>query len=676
MDNHKQYLSDTEIIEVIKSYIAEKLYNYAVMIDGEWGSGKTYFVKEILIPKLKDWEKEKSNNQDDYKPKKIIYISLYGVKRVEDISKSIYMENYLDSDKKKKGYSFGSSAVSLGFDILKNKGIDLDREAIKDLLSQFMSLESSILIFDDLERCNIPVNEVLGYINGFVEHQAMKVIIVANQKELLLGFDDNNIELKYMVVLNNNLQISSDAENSDKESLPGFIQKSNDNSTQNNCIFNESELKERAEKLFEHKTDYERMREKLIGISIYYQPDLYKTFKNIIENSNIDNELKKIIKEKTPDYIEIMNLLRHYNMRTFQFYLSKINFLYPEIKNLDKKSEGFLNYVVGYCFEICCRFKSGEIDYKWGKGLISYEHEQVTINSTYQKFSFRIKFVDDYVIYSHYNQSVISNIIKEYNRNYGKNVAESSQLLVDMDYGWFCYTQNKVEDSLNRINQYLQEDLYNKDDYHKIIHLFLKTDNIGIDPNFLETMKKHMLTNIKKSKNYYRFDEAYASIIDNKNIKMRFKDIIKTLQNTMDETINNNKENDIHYIISHNEDWAYKIYKLSQDKNSVYYAPYSVINIFEYVDIHFLVSKIIVSTSKNLFDLRRFFSEWKEVYHEYNHVCLLLKLYDILSRIDIDKLPDELRPDDLIIKMQLNYLINDLNHYAGIPFEKLESFQE
>lgn len=37
MDNHKQYLSDTEIIEVIKSYIAEKLYNYAVMIDGEWG---------------------------------------------------------------------------------------------------------------------------------------------------------------------------------------------------------------------------------------------------------------------------------------------------------------------------------------------------------------------------------------------------------------------------------------------------------------------------------------------------------------------------------------------------------------------------------------------------------------------------------------------------------------
>ena len=59
MDNHKKYLSDEEIINVIKSYIDEKLYNYAVMIDGEWGSGKTYFVKNTLIPDLKEKEQEK-----------------------------------------------------------------------------------------------------------------------------------------------------------------------------------------------------------------------------------------------------------------------------------------------------------------------------------------------------------------------------------------------------------------------------------------------------------------------------------------------------------------------------------------------------------------------------------------------------------------------------------------
>lgn len=102
MDNHKQYLSDTEIIEVIKSYIAEKLYNYAVMIDGEWGSGKTYFVKNTLIPSLKEKEQEKKKNLN-YNARKFIYISLYGIKNVDDIGKQIYMENYLDNDKKKKG---------------------------------------------------------------------------------------------------------------------------------------------------------------------------------------------------------------------------------------------------------------------------------------------------------------------------------------------------------------------------------------------------------------------------------------------------------------------------------------------------------------------------------------------------------------------------------------------
>lgn len=80
MDNHKQYLSDTEIIEVIKSYIAEKLYNYAVMIDGEWGSGKTYFVKEILIPKLKDWEKEKVIIKTIINPKNHLYLFIWSEK--------------------------------------------------------------------------------------------------------------------------------------------------------------------------------------------------------------------------------------------------------------------------------------------------------------------------------------------------------------------------------------------------------------------------------------------------------------------------------------------------------------------------------------------------------------------------------------------------------------------
>lgn len=62
------YMSDGEILHFIKNYIDNTIYNHAILIDGSWGSGKTYFIKHTLIPVLKK----------EYRDKKIMYISLYG----------------------------------------------------------------------------------------------------------------------------------------------------------------------------------------------------------------------------------------------------------------------------------------------------------------------------------------------------------------------------------------------------------------------------------------------------------------------------------------------------------------------------------------------------------------------------------------------------------------------
>ena len=73
------YMSDPEIIDFIKNYIDKSSYNYAVLINGSWGSGKTFFIEKNLVPTLKEYQKLKCDNNNDYKEKKIIYISLYGV---------------------------------------------------------------------------------------------------------------------------------------------------------------------------------------------------------------------------------------------------------------------------------------------------------------------------------------------------------------------------------------------------------------------------------------------------------------------------------------------------------------------------------------------------------------------------------------------------------------------
>ena len=55
----QKYMTDIEIVDLIKRYIERSSYNYAVLIDGSWGCGKTFFIKETLIPSLEKLEKEK-----------------------------------------------------------------------------------------------------------------------------------------------------------------------------------------------------------------------------------------------------------------------------------------------------------------------------------------------------------------------------------------------------------------------------------------------------------------------------------------------------------------------------------------------------------------------------------------------------------------------------------------
>ena len=51
-------MTEKEIITEIERYLADTSYNYAVMIDGDWGCGKTFFVKNDLSKAIAEHEKE------------------------------------------------------------------------------------------------------------------------------------------------------------------------------------------------------------------------------------------------------------------------------------------------------------------------------------------------------------------------------------------------------------------------------------------------------------------------------------------------------------------------------------------------------------------------------------------------------------------------------------------
>jgi len=158
---------------------------YAVMLKGKWGSGKTYFIEE--------YKKTLDTNEQKY-----IYVSLYGVRNYDEIETKFFevLHPILSNKKTVLASKFAKGLLKATLKI----DLDDDGKADGSVSGQlpnldkndFLNTQDYILIFDDLERCSIPINDVLGYINYFVEHQDYKVIIIANEEEL----DKNNKEYK------------------------------------------------------------------------------------------------------------------------------------------------------------------------------------------------------------------------------------------------------------------------------------------------------------------------------------------------------------------------------------------------------------------------------------------------------------------------------------------------
>ncbi|QKF81831.1 P-loop NTPase fold protein [Halarcobacter ebronensis] len=154
---------------------------YAVLLKGKWGSGKTHFIN--------GYKKQLYKNQQKY-----IYVSLYGVtsfdeietKFLEAIHPRLYNKKTIFAGKIAKQLLKGTLKIDLNDDGKAdgkadgNASVQIPNFKPEDLLNT----KDYILIFDDLERSGINIIDLLGYINFFVEHQSYKVILIANEEEL------------------------------------------------------------------------------------------------------------------------------------------------------------------------------------------------------------------------------------------------------------------------------------------------------------------------------------------------------------------------------------------------------------------------------------------------------------------------------------------------------------
>ena len=138
------------------------------MLSGKWGAGKTHQTKKLL--------KELLPATNNSKKRSYVLVSLYGLKTPQEIDDAMVAALYPWTDK--DGIRI---AASVGKAILKHAKIELPKLESSDLISR---MSADVFVFDDLERCHMPITDAFGYINQLVERDGCKVIVLANQDEI------------------------------------------------------------------------------------------------------------------------------------------------------------------------------------------------------------------------------------------------------------------------------------------------------------------------------------------------------------------------------------------------------------------------------------------------------------------------------------------------------------
>lgn len=174
-----------QIDKIITDYVLSKDTDYAIMIDGEWGAGKSWYWDNVLTEQIKGIP-TKDNTEGKPSMYKVAKISLFGISSVDDLRIKIFEEsNSFFANKKVKNGArltglFVNKVASM-FNVSETNSKD-----ISNLLEVFsVNLDHYVLCFDDLERIKTELLiELLGYINTLVEHDKVKVVFICNENEL------------------------------------------------------------------------------------------------------------------------------------------------------------------------------------------------------------------------------------------------------------------------------------------------------------------------------------------------------------------------------------------------------------------------------------------------------------------------------------------------------------
>lgn len=194
----------------ISEYIKNNYLNseispqFAVLVKGDWGCGKTFLVKKILEEKYgkEDWEKN------------AIWISVYGLSTIQQLQQKIF---------EKRHPNLTGNAAKFTFDFI-NTVTQTVNINLNDVLSSCLDIiqdkdkknEMKLLILDDIERSSIQISEIFGFCSEYIVNENVKAIFIFNEKKLQ---DEEKCKTEKEKIIGMDFEVQPDI----PEAVKGFI---------------------------------------------------------------------------------------------------------------------------------------------------------------------------------------------------------------------------------------------------------------------------------------------------------------------------------------------------------------------------------------------------------------------------------------------------------------------
>lgn len=500
-------MSDTKNqIEIIKHYLSIKT-NYAILLSGDYGVGKTHFYKNILVPQIK----EISTSEDDRKKFVPIHISLFGHKNLEDVQVAVFLEihSILKNKNIKLGLGImksiirGIALVKTTLLPIKDSEVDIDKflKDIKPNPNDWIDYDQLVICFDDFDRKNTSLtdNEIFGFINSIVENDGSKIILIANEKKI------------------------------DQDS-------------------------------------YSSIKEKVVGVTILYQPILEDVFDQIIIEHYIGSNVYADFLKKHKTRIVQTIRINSNNFRNLLFFCEHFHQIHSELINLfilnddfefakEEKFEAVLNFSLAIAFE----YKQGLLNptniesiTNIEKDFIGYEtfSKALRVYGTPENAdnlkpsyieTFKNKYFSDVKYYyftsifeyfigkSPFDQQMLKTELERYFVSENSTLPEHQKILRKLGY-WECVNLSSTEykEATMKMLEYMDQGLYELTYYYIVFHNAIRFNNI-LKFNILN-LKKRFKRGILKCIPYNTYVEHlnfHITVDSSFEFKNEIDDIVK-----------------------------------------------------------------------------------------------------------------------------------------------------